>query len=91
MLMANQRSDKLAAARIDFTERGMLQGDLLDNVLEELRKLLHMPVPIFTSDRIHQGTSKELLIPLKTMTQLRMNLKVAITNMFCLQELQMIQ
>ena len=46
--MANQRSDKLAAARIDFTERGMLQGDLLDNVLEELRKLLYMPVPIFT-------------------------------------------
>ena len=46
MLMANQRSDKLAAARIDFTEHGMLQGDFLDNVLEELRKLLYTPVPI---------------------------------------------
>ena len=49
MLMANQRSDKLAAARIDFTERGMLQGDLLDNVLEELHKLLYMPVRVPTS------------------------------------------
>jgi hypothetical protein len=48
MLMTNQRSDKLAAARIDFTERGMLQGDLLDNVLEELRKLLYMPTSILT-------------------------------------------
>jgi hypothetical protein len=48
MLMTNQRSDKLAAARIDFTERGMLQGDLLDNVLEELRKLLYHDMPIPT-------------------------------------------
>ena len=47
MLMTNQRSDKLAAARIDFTERGMLQGDLFDNILEELRKLLYI-IPIFT-------------------------------------------
>jgi hypothetical protein len=44
MLRTNQRSDKLAAARVDFTERGMLQGDLLDNVLEDLRKLLYIPV-----------------------------------------------
>ena len=48
MLMTNQRSDKLAAARIDFTERGMLQGDFLDNVLEELRKLLYHDMPILT-------------------------------------------
>jgi hypothetical protein len=46
MLMTNQRSDnlKLAAARIDFTERGMLQGDLLDDVLDDLRELLYIPV-----------------------------------------------
>ena len=45
ILMTNQRSDKLAAARIDFTERGMLQGDLLDKALEELCKLiLYLPI-----------------------------------------------
>jgi hypothetical protein len=83
MLMTNQRSDKLAAARIDFTERGMLEGDLLDNVLEELRKryctcLFSLP------DQMHQGSSIELLILLKLVT----NLEMAITNVFCLQELQ---
>ena len=39
MLMTNQLSDKPAAACVDFTERGMLEGDLLDNILKELRKL----------------------------------------------------
>jgi hypothetical protein len=42
ILMTNQRSDQLATSRMDFTERGMLQGDLLDNVLEELRKLQYI-------------------------------------------------
>ena len=45
ILMTNQQSDKLAAACIDFTERGMLQGDLLDKALEELCKLiLYLPI-----------------------------------------------
>ena len=39
MLMTNQQSDKLAAAHVDFTEHGMLEGDLLDNILKELCKL----------------------------------------------------
>ena len=86
MLMTNQRSDKLAAARIDFTERGMLEGDLLDNVLEELRKC-YCTCLFSLSDQTHQGTLKELLILLKMV----MNLKVAITNVFCLPKLQMIQ
>ena len=50
MLMTNQQSDKLAAARIDFTKHGMLQGDLLDNILEELHKLHYMPVLTIWSD-----------------------------------------
>ena len=48
--MTNQRSDKLAPAHIDFTECGMLQGDLLDNVLEELHKLHYIPVLTIWSD-----------------------------------------
>lgn len=33
MLVTNQRLDKLAAARSDFEERGMLQGSLLSSVI----------------------------------------------------------
>lgn len=32
MLLTNQRLDKLAASRVDFTERGMLQGTCLQNM-----------------------------------------------------------
>lgn len=33
MLLINQRLDKLAASRVDFAARGMLEGDCLDSVL----------------------------------------------------------
>ena len=33
MLLTNQRLDKLAAARIDFTQRGMLERSKLDDSL----------------------------------------------------------
>jgi len=36
MLLTNQRLDKLAAARVDFTHRGMLQGTYLNWVLSTL-------------------------------------------------------
>lgn len=36
MLLTNQRLDKLAAARIDFTERGMLNGTCLSTALEAI-------------------------------------------------------
>jgi hypothetical protein len=39
MLLINQRLDKLAAARIDFTHRGMLDGTCLSEVLEALNCL----------------------------------------------------
>jgi hypothetical protein len=36
MLLTNQRLDKLATARVDFTHRGMLQGTYLNWVLSRL-------------------------------------------------------
>ena len=36
MLLTNQRLDKLAAARVDFADRGMLQGSCLSSILENL-------------------------------------------------------
>ncbi|KAG2142346.1 hypothetical protein DEU56DRAFT_939653 [Suillus clintonianus] len=39
MLVTNQRLDKLAAARVDFTSRGMLNGTCLSAALEALQVL----------------------------------------------------
>lgn len=39
MLLTNQRLDKLAAARVDFTRRGMLNGTCLSDVLYRLGDL----------------------------------------------------
>jgi hypothetical protein len=36
MLLTNQRLDKLAAARVDFVNRGMLKGTCLSSVLDQL-------------------------------------------------------
>ena len=36
MLLTNQRLDKLAAARMDFTERGMLNGTCLSTALDAI-------------------------------------------------------
>jgi hypothetical protein len=38
MLLTNQRLDKLAAARVDFTDRGMLDGTILTAALETIGK-----------------------------------------------------
>ena len=38
MLVTNQCLDKLVAARIDFTQHGMLKGTCLSSVLADLRK-----------------------------------------------------
>jgi hypothetical protein len=37
MLVINQRQDQLAASRVDFTKRGMLNGTCLSSVLSALR------------------------------------------------------
>ena len=39
MLTINSRNDKLAAARVDFSSRGMLNGSCLSEALEKLRSL----------------------------------------------------
>ncbi|KAF8800174.1 hypothetical protein BYT27DRAFT_7227505 [Phlegmacium glaucopus] len=36
MLLTNQRLDKLAAARVDFADRGMLKGTCLSSVLDQI-------------------------------------------------------
>ena len=40
MLVTNQRLDKLAAMRVDYQDRDMLNGTCLSNVLVELRESL---------------------------------------------------
>jgi hypothetical protein len=39
MLLTNQRLDKLAAARVDFANRGMLKGTCLSSVLDQLHSV----------------------------------------------------
>ncbi|PSR76461.1 hypothetical protein PHLCEN_2v8436 [Hermanssonia centrifuga] len=39
MLSTNQRTDKLAAARVDFTDRGMLQGSCLSDAMQAFLSL----------------------------------------------------
>jgi hypothetical protein len=39
MLLTNQRLDKLAAARADFTDRGMLQGKCLSAVWDQILRM----------------------------------------------------
>jgi hypothetical protein len=34
MLLTNQRQDKLVAARVDFTSRGMLEGTVISSALQ---------------------------------------------------------
>jgi len=39
ILLTNQRLDKLAAARVDFAERGMLQGTCLAEIWEQIMRM----------------------------------------------------
>jgi hypothetical protein len=39
MLLTNQRLDKLAAARVDFADRGMLKGTCLSSVLDQILRM----------------------------------------------------
>ena len=42
MLVINQRQDQLAASRVDFMKRGMLNGTCLSSVLSALRQPEHL-------------------------------------------------
>ncbi|KAH9022638.1 hypothetical protein EDB85DRAFT_1895162 [Lactarius pseudohatsudake] len=56
MLLTNQRLDKLAAARIDFAKRGMLEGTCLLFVLDQIRRMVpnFEPVhPLLDHDEDH--------------------------------------
>ncbi|KAH9957041.1 hypothetical protein BGW80DRAFT_1439280 [Lactifluus volemus] len=45
MLLTNQRLDKLAAAHVDFTNRGMLDGTVLSSTLEMIENLRNDSLP----------------------------------------------
>jgi hypothetical protein len=40
MLLTNQHLDKLAAARVDFASRGMLEGTCLSSVLDQILRMI---------------------------------------------------
>ena len=45
ILTTNSRLDKLAAARVDFTSRGMLEGTVLEDILRQLGE--SHPIPSY--------------------------------------------
>ena len=45
MLLTNQRLDKLAAARVDFTDRGMLEGTCLSLVWDQILRMYFNYIP----------------------------------------------
>jgi len=59
MLLTNQQLDKLAAARVDFQARGMLNTPLIpsENPLEEL----HIPILDVLEDDDGDGVDGEVL------------------------------
>jgi hypothetical protein len=59
MLITNQRLDKLAAARVDFTQRGMLNGTCVSAVLKEL---CHSNIPPFRIFLVTQNTIFQVLL-----------------------------
>ena len=67
MLITNQRLDQLAAARIDFTNRGMLNGTCLSEVLQALGELSFyhfslFPMQFCTSQQKTPSQTRSLLI-----------------------------
>jgi hypothetical protein len=58
MLLTNQRLDKLAAARVDFSNRGMLDGTCLSNALEGIGEFGHFSALCYynvISETLHAG------------------------------------
>ncbi|KAG2124061.1 hypothetical protein DEU56DRAFT_923674 [Suillus clintonianus] len=53
MLVTNQRLDKLAAARVDFKSRGMLNGTCLSAMLQRLKHLRLNKDPAATNESNH--------------------------------------
>lgn len=68
MLLTNQRLDKLAAARVDFADRGMLQGTCLSAAWDEI---LRMYSPSHSNDLLNLNNNKAIPVPtsmIRTMT-----------------------
>ena len=70
MLLINQRLDNLAASRVDFASRGMLEGTCLSYVLDQLGMSLNSLDVLLINFKITQGLmsqatlSKRSLLPL---------------------------
>lgn len=56
MLLVNQRLDKLAAARVDFAHRGMLDGSIIHWVWTHLARVARL---FLTGEEEEQNTHKE--------------------------------
>ena len=65
MLLTNQRLDKLAASRVNFTSRGMLQGTCLSSILKELRMLL----PCSLLKNTNTSPFQKLMVPTSKMSR----------------------
>ena len=55
MLTINTRNDKLAAARVDFSSRGMLQGTCLGEALQLLSRALDSNIMSNNNDNEQNG------------------------------------
>jgi hypothetical protein len=60
MLFTNQRLDKLAAARIDFTQRGMLSDSKLNASLKLIGFLHFLSSAAQNSDKCHRTNAKRI-------------------------------
>src|SRR6267378_2350649 len=52
MLLTNQRLDKLAASRVDFTKRGMLNGTCIERMLATLSMYPYIHLVSYNADEV---------------------------------------
>jgi hypothetical protein len=62
MLLINQRLDNLAASRVDFASRGMLEGTCLSNVLDQLGMNYISLDILLTNFEITQGLVSQAML-----------------------------
>jgi hypothetical protein len=65
MLLINQRLDKLAASRVDFSSRGMLKGPCLSYILDQLGMLFfnYICLDVLICFEIAQGLASQAKLP----------------------------
>ena len=80
MLLTNQRLDKLAAARVDFVDRGMLQGTCLSTAWDQI---LCTYFPFHSNDHLNLNNYKAIpaLMSMIWTTKERMTTRRRMTSM----------